>query len=307
MGKRKSRSKDQAGFDKYFKRLGKSDPAIAKELKQFNKDVNESTDRSFALPSRFESPDELRPESVVLRVGRPVLDVRRGAAVIDIEEVESQVWKRRLTQSSTRLAPAIAGIGRIDVVNFPNPRIKFVGTGWLIRDNVVVTNRHVAELFAEGNGLEFRIAEGIDGKPISPRVDFLEEFNNDLSSEFQVFKVAYIEKKTGPDLAFLRIEPKPGGDLPDPVSLSSTAPQKGDQVAVVGYPARDPFFPFPETMDRIFKSRYDKKRLAPGLVTGSKSHRLTHDCSTLGGEFRCCDCFVGNWSSRCPAFRWNAF
>jgi endonuclease G len=37
-------------------------------------------------------------------------------------------------------------------------------------------------------------------------------------------------------------------------------------------------------MDEIFKHRYDKKRLAPGLVTGQTSVRLFHDCSTLGGN-----------------------
>ena len=37
-------------------------------------------------------------------------------------------------------------------------------------------------------------------------------------------------------------------------------------------------------MDRIFNNRYDKKRLAPGKVTGTNSNRLFHDCTTLGGN-----------------------
>ena len=37
-------------------------------------------------------------------------------------------------------------------------------------------------------------------------------------------------------------------------------------------------------MDRIFNKRYDKKRLAPGLITGKAADRVFHDCSTLGGN-----------------------
>ncbi len=53
---------------------------------------------------------------------------------------------------------------------------------------------------------------------------------------------------------------------------------------MIGYPARDPYFPDPDVMDRIFNHRYDKKRLAPGLITGTAVDRLYHDCSTLGGN-----------------------
>jgi endonuclease G len=37
-------------------------------------------------------------------------------------------------------------------------------------------------------------------------------------------------------------------------------------------------------MDEIFGNVYDKKRLAPGQLTGSDSTALRHDCSTLGGN-----------------------
>jgi endonuclease G len=37
-------------------------------------------------------------------------------------------------------------------------------------------------------------------------------------------------------------------------------------------------------MDEIFGNIYNKKRLAPGQITGSQSTRLLHDCSTLGGN-----------------------
>ena len=72
--------------------------------------------------------------------------------------------------------------------------------------------------------------------------------------------------------------------MPTPVAVEEGAINAGEQVAVIGYPARDQFFPYPAVMDRIFNSRYDKKRLAPGLITESTSQQLLHDCSTLGGN-----------------------
>lgn len=270
-------------FSKFAKLLKKTDPEIYNEI--WAGKLEEGAMPKGALRSlEFQQDEEARPESVILKVGRPVLDVKDGEAILEIDEIESQVWKSRLRQAGAKLSKVISGIGRIDVFNFPDPRLKFAGTGWLIRDNMIVTNRHVAEMFAERSGLRFIYSEGLDGSPISSRVDFLEEFGNHSEFEFPVFEIVHVERKSGPDLAFLRIEPMGDAELPTPVPVAASSPKKGDQVAVIGYPARDPFFPYPEVMDRIFKSRYDKKRLAPGLATGVKSNRINHDCSTLGGN-----------------------
>jgi endonuclease G len=56
------------------------------------------------------------------------------------------------------------------------------------------------------------------------------------------------------------------------------------QVAVIGYPARDSRVPEVELMDRIFGNVYNKKRLAPGQLIGMDGSDLKHDCSTLGGN-----------------------
>jgi endonuclease G len=55
-------------------------------------------------------------------------------------------------------------------------------------------------------------------------------------------------------------------------------------VAVIGYPARDSRIPDQQLTDEIFGNVYDKKRLAPGQLTGSDLTSLHHDCSTLGGN-----------------------
>src|SRR6185503_16144936 len=66
--------------------------------------------------------------------------------------------------------------------------------------------------------------------------------------------------------------------------LSASPAQAEQQVAVIGYPARDRRVPDDELMQSIFGNVYNKKRLAPGQVTEARSDVLLHDCSTLGGN-----------------------
>ena len=263
-------------FDEYYSRLKEIDPEVAQELDTTI--GNRVTAESTARPSA-----DFTRETIVLTNGRPVLEIKRGATVVDITEVESQIWKQRLTAANALLTPNIPAVGRIELANHPR-RVEWLGTGWLIRENIIVTNRHVAEAFGESDGQGFVFRQGLDGTSMRAKIDFLEEFDNNSSREFPLFKIVHIERGGGPDLAFLRIEPVNGQTLPRPVTLSSIAAQTGDQVAVIGYPARDPFFPDQNLMDRIFNHRYDKKRLAPGLITGKSSGRVFHDCSTLGGN-----------------------
>lgn len=261
----------QDRFRQYLNNLKASDPAIANEL--------EGTMRTESAASALGG---MREEAIVLTQGRPVLDIKNNQVVIDIQEIQSQVWKDRLKNAIALFRPIIPAVGRIEVANFPGA--EWLGTGWLVRDNIVVTNRHVASAFAERQGEQFRFVPDIDGNPTKVSIDFIEEFAAGSSLNFPLFKIVHIEKSSGPDIAFLRIEPVSGQDLPAPIPIESTSISSGEQVAVIGYPARDPFFPDPATMDRIFGARYDKKRLAPGLVQEVTSNRLFHDCTTLGGN-----------------------
>ena len=268
--------KHPGSIEKFLRQLQQHDPEISEEV-QATMEATRSREGTTAMVA------QASPETIVLTTGRPVLDVRRDEAVLDITEVESQIWQDRLARANDLLADNIPAVGRIELANHARG-VDWVGTGWLVRDNIVVTNRHVAEVFGHTgvDGFEFRI--GLDGTKVRANIDFLEEFDNESSSEFPVFRIMHIEKGGGPDLAFLRIEPARGQSLPTAVKLAQTPAKEGDHVAVIGYPARDPFFPDPQLMDRIFSHRYDKKRLAPGLVTGTTSARIFHDCTTLGGN-----------------------
>jgi endonuclease G len=69
-----------------------------------------------------------------------------------------------------------------------------------------------------------------------------------------------------------------------PIPLSASPAQAEQQVAVIGYPARDSRVPDDQLMQSIFGNVYNKKRLAPGQVTKARADVLLHDCSTLGGN-----------------------
>jgi endonuclease G len=224
--------------------------------------------------------DDFARETIVLRTGRPVLAVVNDAARLQFEDADSEVWRERLTSARDLLARAIRAAGRIEVENHD---LDWLGTGWLVADDIVVTNRHVASEFARRRGDGFVMRQGFGGR-MAARIDFREEIGGTEAREFRLSEVLHVEDEDGPDVAFLRVEQVSGDSLATPIPLSRTAPKPRQQVAVIGYPARDSRIPDQDLMEKIFGNVFDKKRLAPGQVKGLEGGLLLHDCSTLGGN-----------------------
>jgi endonuclease G len=127
--------------------------------------------------------------------------------------------------------------------------------------------------------------KGSNSAPLSAHVDFLEETGRRAQRPVPVVEVLHIEDESGPDLAFLRIDGRAGNrPLAPPIALNTTRLSREQQVAVIGYPARDSRVPDQRLMHAIFGDVFDTKRLAPGQVTGTQPGILLHDCSTLGGN-----------------------
>ncbi len=85
-------------------------------------------------------------EAIVNRFARPVLLVQDSTFAPAVDGFpESQVVTGLLTSAKDLLDLAIARVGRVNLVNH---RFDWVGTGWVVAPQIVVTNRHVAELFA---------------------------------------------------------------------------------------------------------------------------------------------------------------
>ncbi len=233
-------------------------------------------------------------ESIVLPIGRPVLLVQREAfdSASLAAEPASKVWKDRLETAREPIETVIPSVGRINLRD--HPTFDWVGTGWLVREDVVVTNRHVAELFAfKADDGSFAFRENFEGRPISATIDFAREFKTPLQKEFPITEVIHIEPPNAPDVALLRVsrEALPVAKKPDkpivlgrPIPLSITEPAADRHLAVIGYPARDSRIPDPLLMRTIFGDIYDVKRLAPGTVMKIVNGVMMHDASTLGGN-----------------------
>ncbi|MEO5742366.1 MAG: DNA/RNA non-specific endonuclease, partial [Vicinamibacterales bacterium] len=219
--------------------------------------------------------------NIVLRVGRPVLAVVGGAAQLEFKDSESEVWRARLQSSSMQLQRAAGAVGRINLAN--RPGVPYVGTGWLVDQDVVATNRHVAREFGQHGRDGFTFRQTSDAAT-DVSIDFLEEAGQREQLAFPIVEILHIEEDGGPDFALLRVGKTRGQEFAPPIPLSSAAPHATQQVAVIGYPARDSRAPEEQLVLSIFGNVFDKKRLAPGQLTQTKPDVLLHDCSTLGGN-----------------------
>src|SRR5262245_7556500 len=223
---------------------------------------------------------ELQLETIVLRTGRPVLAIKRDEAQLTFDDTDSVVWTSRLTAARPHLVHAARAVGRIEVEGH---KLAWLGTGWLVAPQTIVTNRHVAAEFGQQSGTRFVFRQGLSGHAMRASIDLLEEVDREESLAFELRQILHIEDSDGPDIAFVRVDPIGGESAPTPIALAETPPAD-DFVAVIGSPARYSRIPNVDLMDRIFGNVYDKKRLAPGQVLEPVGGTVRHDCSTLGGN-----------------------
>ena len=224
---------------------------------------------------------EFGTEAIVLATGRPSLLIKNGS----FEKPDLKVWQKRLDPLRATIDGVIPSVGRIELRNHPG--FDWVGTGWLIENEILITNRHVANEFAEQEGNRFVFQANLFGEAITARVDFREEHLNPESFEIEVEEIVYVAPsgRSHPDMAVLKVRPHFERELPNPMVLADTDPEDEQRIGVIGYPARDSRNGLVE-MDRIFKDIYDVKRFAPGEVmsVGASGQPFRHDCTTLGGN-----------------------
>jgi V8-like Glu-specific endopeptidase len=231
-------------------------------------------------------------EAIVLRFTRPVFLVQDSlvtppADVATFAGGESVVISSRMADAAPFLQTAIPSVGRINLVNH---QMDWVGTGWVVHPEIVVTNRHVAQVFAasEGNGFAFRKA-GSPDRFVKASIDWRREHGRGAESVVRAEEVLWIEPDEGPDLALMRIRSTDddGNATPGPLPLMAQADvdaSVGSWVAVIGYPAQSPFNDLAD-QQRIFDGIYNVKRVAPGTVMSvSPDGLLNHDATTLGGN-----------------------
>ncbi|MFT4624925.1 MAG: endonuclease G [Myxococcota bacterium] len=244
------------------------------------------TDIIKALREGTPLPDEYEGlEAIVLQYGRPAYLVKRDKIITE-NVTQSEQAKAVVEANRQLLEAATPRVGRIDLKKSSKP---WVGTGWVIAEGIVVTNRHVAREFAKSSGgADFRFLPSGDTIP-EPWVDFGHEHGvpADPATAQPVTRVLWIEPDSSKhDVALLEVPTVGHDDARKPIPLATDEEYEafavGGWVSAIGYPA---FSGYNSASDqsRIFDDIYNIKRLQPGTVT-SKGKRLEHDCTTLGGN-----------------------
>jgi V8-like Glu-specific endopeptidase len=278
---------DPAVLEKWFARLKLRDPALYSELsKRRNKSVVEAGEVHEAMSLDAAGEYDAVLETIV-REGRPALLIQDGkfAPATQTDQASREITKR-LMDSAGVLEAAVPLVGRIDVSNFPGSAT-YLGTGWLVAPDVIVTNRHVAELIARWDGGSYQFLPGRFGNPIGASIDYKHEADSPAAEVSDIEGVIWIEPAARKaDIAFLRCKQRSDGTRQDRIELMAVDAEPGAHVAVIGYPARAPasIIPDQERMERLYGGRYDIKRVAPGMMDNPSRGWATHDCTTLGGN-----------------------
>lgn len=216
-------------------------------------------------------------EAIVLEKLRPTYLI-----VNDEIRITGDFDRQQLVEGHKRqLETSARSVGRVDLVF--HPTLSYAGTGWLVAPDIVVTNRHVAEVFAyydRYDGFTFR--NGIP-EPMEARIDYLRQAEVSGKRRAEVLEILYVASPNEPDFAFLRVQQLTPAT--DPLSLYTGKLSNEEPIAAIGYPARD-LRNDPELMDRLFGKVYEVKRFSPGQVTGSRPGGFVHtgDYTSLGGS-----------------------
>lgn len=166
----------------------------------------------------------------------------------------------------TKVKPLARSVGRIDRAGDN----RAIGTGFLVRPNLIVTNHHVLDVVSMGTG---RLERG------QAVIMFGKEFQTPDEAPVQITNVRAVHDTL--DIAILEIEPWNQPQL----TIAANGPAEGDNVVAIGFPADDPDRN-PLFIGTIFGNRFGIKRAAPGDVVRVKpaNSLWQHDCSTLGGN-----------------------
>ena len=216
-------------------------------------------------------------EAIIIPDKRPAEFIRQGTFT-----VSHRMWQHlERSEFKQPIERAIPSIGRVELPS--SPSIPFGGTGFVVGDGLLMTNRHVAHLFASGLGQRVNFTPGE-----TAAVDFKREYDSDETDPFEIVKVLMIHPYW--DMALLRVKGLPVSIKPLRLSVRSPEELAKIEVVAIGYPAFDPRNDF-EEQKRIFGEVYNVKRLLPGKLLGRMTTRsygnqvgaLAHDCTTLGG------------------------
>lgn len=229
----------------------------------------------------LDDDEQFALEAIIIPDKRPAIDIIDGDFA-----TAHPLWTHLAADTAVRdrIRAAIPSVGRVELPG--NTLLPYAGTGFVVGDGLLMTNRHVAETFAGGPGdLMFRAGA-------EAGIDFLRERAHGTSDggslPLSVKSVVLIHPYW--DMALLRVEGLGAAQAPLTLALDDPDMIRGREVALIGYPAFDPRND-QAVQNMVFNGVYNVKRLMPGMINGrdmitsfgKKVPSATHDSSTLGG------------------------
>jgi hypothetical protein len=222
--------------------------------------------------------------------GRPALAVLDGklAALDEIRHPGNGVWRALLATHQRKLLDAANATGALKVRDLAGQHAPWVqGTAWLIRPDLVITNRHV--LFPDlGMRLAQRLAVPRTTAKVREGLELLIDFAYDdgprRTASYKVSGIDYVSENQDPvDVAVLRIQPADSANAPLPQALqllpSTVIPE---DIYVVGHPSQIRGL-IPAKVLSVFGTPDGRKRVSFGKRMAVDASELTHDASTIEG------------------------
>lgn len=225
------------------------------------------------------TPAELSALEIVIRLLRPVVMSSENGVLGDLPDnrADTNESGRNLYPEELKDAwasfrinvrPYMRSIGRIETNVDPR---RHIGTGFLVRDGLLATNRHVLAQLAYG-------ADALEAG--AARVVFRQEAGafNEPHDIVVIEGVAAVHRVF--DMVLLRI-PKTGRLG---LVLSTSSIPETESVATIGYPGEDkannPLF-----LSAVFGGHFGFRAASLGeVMDGSQPPVLQHDCSTTQGN-----------------------
>jgi endonuclease G len=262
------------------------EPPVFADVESFgrslDRELNEAAEGLRTIAEGRELTDEqaFGLEAIVLPKYRPVVDIVRD----DFGEPPSPWTHLASGDAKGHLQMAIPSIGRVEVPG--HPRLPYAGTAFVVGPELLMTNRHVAEVFCTGLGMRRLILR----REFRPGIDFVQEVDPRESVMLEIRDVMLIHPHW--DMALVRVSGLEAGHPALRLGVAHPEDLLDHDIAVIGYPAQDPRNDF-ALQYQIFRGVFDVKRLQPGKLKarehivdsfGNRVHTVTHDASTLGGN-----------------------
>jgi V8-like Glu-specific endopeptidase len=281
------------------------DPSSRGELERlFTEDGARAVEdlKRAGIKARLDPRQQDALEAIVEQDGsRPTLPLSPDDR-LDVKDETLGQWQSAAKKFEKQIAAAAAAVGRIDVDG------RHIGTGFVVKDGVVLTNRHVLQDLATVD------AAGVWTFKGEPTITFDANPAGSRARQFRIHKRVVVAGRDPIDLN--NIDPNKldfavlecqvdGGGFPSPLPLEADA----DKVLVkrpiftIGYPAPPKRGAYSsDVLNRLFRHRYGVKRFAPGEIDrgiGSADKKtgdtvFAHDATTLGGNSGSCVIDFGN-------------